>query len=205
MTEKLWLKQDQHKGDRWRLFKAVSRVLSADRVFYPGCFVDIAPSFVFPDVTYLDADKRTPRFFKDRDGVLEIIAQHPGSPADPKVRFIHGDYTKEQDLPGDHFDLLVSLYAEFISVHCTAPLNIGSTPLVNPIHGDVAMASIDPRDEVSGVVISRGEDYKVWCSELDKYLLPKKPVAITKETLHQSCRGIAYTKPAFAYLFRRTM
>ena len=204
MTEKLWLKQDQHKGDRWRLFKAVSRVLSADRVFYPGCFVDISPSFVFPDVTYLDADKRTPKFFKDRGGVLEIIAQHPGSPADPKVRFIHGDYTKEQDLSGDHFDLLVSLYAGFISEHCTDHLKIGGTLLVNPSHGDVAMASIDPRYELSGVVISRGGDYKVRCSELDKYLLPKKPVAITKETLHQSCRGIAYTKPAFAYLFRRT-
>jgi len=205
MTEKLWLKQDQHRGDRWRLFKAVSRVLSANRVFYPGCFVDISPSFVFPEVTYLDADKRTPRFFKDRDGVLEIIAQHPGSPANPQVCFIHGDYTKEQDLPRDHFDLLVSLYAGFVSEHCTDYLKVGGTLLVNPSHGDVAMASIDPRYELSGAVMARGGGYKVQCSDLDQYLIPKTPVAITKATLHQSCRGIAYTKPAFAYLFRRTM
>jgi hypothetical protein len=203
MTRKLWLKQDQHKGDRWRLFIAVARDVAAERVLYPGCFVDISPSFVFPHVTYVDLDKRTPRFFSDHEGVLEIVAQHEGRPFNPQIEFLQGDFTKELGFPRKNFDLLVSLYAGFISEHCTDYLKIGGTLLVNPSHGDAAMASIDSRYDLSGVVLSRGGNYKVQTSGLDDFLIPKKMVDVTKERLHETCRGIAYTKPAFAYLFER--
>jgi hypothetical protein len=222
-TLELWAKQDKHEGDRWRLFLAIAHAIKADNVvFYPGCYVDIAPSFVFPSVAYLDIDKRTPRFFGDERGVLEIIAQHEGSPSDPKVDFIHGDYTTQQalaDIPMEHFDLLVSLYSGFISEHCTDHLKIGGTLLVNPSHGDVAMASIDPRYVLSGVVkttatagttITMGTSgYVVDTSDLESYLIQKKtrkqptPTPITAEMLHESNRGIAYTKAPFAYLFTR--
>ncbi len=201
-TAELWAKQDQHSGDRLRLFSAVSETIDADTVLYPGCYVDIAPSFVFGSVTYLDIDKRTPAFFADADGVLELIAQHDG-PADPVVRFIHTDYTTTLDLPEKHFDLLVSLYAGFISEHCTPHLKIGGTLLVNPSHGDAAMASIDPRFVLIGVVKSRDGNYRVDTRDLDSYLIPKKEQAVTIESLHQTNRGIGYTKSPFAYLFTR--
>lgn len=35
-TKALWDKQDQHKGDRWRLFQAVSAAVPAGRVLYAG-------------------------------------------------------------------------------------------------------------------------------------------------------------------------
>ena len=57
-TAELWAKQDQHQGDRWRLFSAVAESLDASTVLYPGSYVDLAPSFVFDSVTYLDVDKR---------------------------------------------------------------------------------------------------------------------------------------------------
>lgn len=202
-TEQLWLKQDQHKGDRWRLFSAVAREVAAKSVFYPGCFVDISPSFVFPDVTYCDMDKRAARFFEDREGVLEIVAQHADAPKPPRFRFLCGDFTQDLDLPKDYFDLLVSLYAGYISEHCTDHLKVGGILLVNPSHGDAAMASIDPRYELFGVVISRDGDYKVHTANLDGYLVPKKAVEVTKEMLHKTGRGIAYRKSAFAYLFKR--
>ncbi len=201
-TAELWAKQNQHEGDRWRLFSAVAKAIDAHTVLYPGCYVDIAPSFVFDSVTYLDIDKRAPRFFADSDGVREIIADHDGPPQ-PEFEFIHADYTSELDLPIGHFDLLVSLYAGFISEHCTKHLRIGGTLLVNPSHGDVAMASIDPRYQLSAVVISRSGDYRVSAKELDTYLVPKKPQSITAEFLHETGRGIGYTKSPFAYLFTR--
>lgn len=201
-TAELWAKQDQHQGDRWRLFSAVAEALDVKTVLYPGCYVDVAPSFVFDSVTYLDLDKRTPGFFADSDGVAEIVVDHDG-PADPDVTFIHGDYTSRLDLPDEHFDLLVSLFAGFISEHCTRHLRIGGTLLVNPSHGDVAMASIDPRYKLSGVVISRSGGYRVDTTNLDAYLVPKKPQDITPESLHASGRGIGYTKSPFAYLFTR--
>lgn len=208
-TVELWAKQDQHQGDRWRLFAAVAEALAVGAgsgavgsVFYPGCYVDIAPSFVFESVTYLDTDKRAPGFFADTDGVLELIARHDGPP-EPEVTFIHGDYTSKLDLPPDRFDLLVSLYAGFISEHCTQYLKVGGTLLANSSHGDVAMASIDPRYELIGVINSRSGEYSVDTKDLDTYLIAKKSQPITAEMLHQTGRGIAYTKSPFAYLFTR--
>lgn len=202
-TAELWAKQDQHHGDRWRLFSAVGQAIDAETVLYPGSYVDLAPSFVFGSVTYLDVDKRAPGFFADTEGVAELIAQHEGPP-EPDVTFIHGDYTEPLDLPEEHFDLLVSLYAGFISEHCTRHLKIGGTLLVNPSHGDAAMASIDSSYVLAGVVRSGSGTYRVDTKDLESYLVPKKPQTITPESLHRSGRGIGYTKSPFAYLFTRT-
>ncbi len=90
-TQKLWEKQDQHKGDRWRLFQVIHAAVPAQRVLYAGSYVDVAPSFVYADVTYADMDKRAAAFFADADGVKEIIAQHDG-PESAKFEFRHGDY-----------------------------------------------------------------------------------------------------------------
>ncbi len=201
-TAKLWAKQDQHEGDRRRLFTAVATALKAKTVLYPGSFVDIAPSFVFESVTYLDLDKRAARFFADTEGVAEIVAGN-GGPARPDISFVHGDYALEHDLPEEHFDLLVSLYAGFVSEHCTHHTKIGGTLLVNPSHGDAAMASIDPRLSLTGVVLSRSGSYRIEREQLERFLIPKKEQEITVETLHASGRGIAYTTSPFAYLFTR--
>ena len=201
-TAQLWSEQDRHEGDRWRLFRAVAEAVDASTVLYPGCYVDIAPSFVFESVTYVDLDKRAPKFFDDIDGVREIIEDHHG-PLAPDITFIHADYTDRLDLPDEQFDLLVSLYAGFISEHCTQHLQIGGTLLVNSSHGDAAMASIDPRYQLRGVVVSQSGDYRFDTTDLASYLIPKKPQAITADALHESGRGIAYSKSPFAYLFER--
>lgn len=202
-TEQLWAKQDQHQGDRWRLFAAIAAAHEASTAFYPGCFVDIAPSFVFPSVTYLDTDSRSSAFFADVEGVLEIIASHEGALSDPEITFVHADYSAELDLPDQAFDLLISLYAGFISEYCTQHLKIGGTLLVNPSHGDAAMASIDPRYKLAGAVVTRSGNYQIRISDLDTYLIPKKSAAITIDGLHRTGRGIGYTKSPFAYLFTR--
>ncbi|MBT8194481.1 MAG: hypothetical protein HKO63_12285 [Acidimicrobiia bacterium] len=147
-------------------------------------------------------DKRTPGFFADQDGILEIVVASGGSPS-AEFRFIHADYRDELDLPAASFDLLVSLYAGFVSEHCTDYLKVGGTLLVNPSHGDVAMASIDPRYELSGVVTSRAADYRVRTGNLSTYLVPKTPVDVTPAMLHDRGRGVAYTKSPYAYLFSR--
>lgn len=243
-TAELWEKQDKHTGDRWRLFSAIADIIDVETVFYPGCYVDVAPSFVFPSVTYLDNDKRAPRFFADLEGVREIVAQHDG-PADPHIRFIHGDYRERLDLPdaaaaagaaaaggggratrastaaraqlamqpaGAGFDLLISLYAGFISECCARYLKVGGTLLVNPSHGDAAMASLDPRYALAGVVHQITPEaeartsactYRVDTTDLESYMIPKNPRTITVESLRRSNRGVVYTKSPFAYLFSR--
>lgn len=201
-TRALWDKQNLHPGDRKNLFAAVGAFTNASEVLYPGSFVDIAPSFVFPSATYVDSDKRTPRFFGDSDGIQEIISSE-GGPVDPRVQFIHGDYTDSLGLADESFDLLVSLYAGFVSEHCTRYLKVGGVLLAAPSHGDVAMASIDTRYQLAGVVTSRGGEYRIRVDDLSSYLMPKSPMELTPEVIHKLGRGIAYTKSPFAYLFRR--
>jgi hypothetical protein len=202
-TRELWAKQDQHEGDRWRLFTAVALAVKAENVLYPGSFVDIAPSFVWPSVTYIDMDRRANRFFADDAEVRAIIAEHDSARAGGEISFVPGDYGDEHDLPDSRFDLLISLYAGFISEHCTRYLRIGGTLLVNASHGDAAMASIDDRYRLRAVVTSSGGEYRVRHDDLASYLVPTRPTEITVDALHRSGRGVRYTKSPFAYLFER--
>lgn len=202
-TAELWAKQDQHEGDRHRLFRAVSVAIEATSVLYPGSYVDVAPSFVWPRVTYVDVDQRAASFFGDVNDVRDIIDGHAGAPVDPAVTFLHADYMDELALPREGFDLLVSLYAGPVSQHCTKHLRVGGVLLVNPSHGDVALASIDERYDLLAVVRSRSGDYAVSTDKLETYLIPKKPVDVTIELIELTGRGVAYTKSPFAYLFRR--
>ncbi len=201
-TAELWEKQDLGVGDRRGLYDAVAAATGARRVLYPGSYVDVAPSFHFPAVTYVDVDKRAKDFFADVDGVAAIVADNDGPP-DASVTFLHADYTDPLDLDAEAFDLLISLYAGFVSEHCAHHLRTGGTLLVNSSHGDAAMASIDPRLELAGVVISRDETYRVDTDGLERFMIPKRDQAITVESLHASGRGVAYTTSPFAYLFTR--
>lgn len=200
---------DVHADDRVRLFDPIREVVpERARVLYVGSYVDIAPSVWFDDVTYLDVDKRAARFFAESDGVSALVAakrsvHNPQAEGGASIEFHHLDYTSQLPLKDESFDLLISLYAGFISEHCTQHLKVGGTLLVNPSHGDAAMASIDPRYELTGVVIARSGSYAVRTDERDTYLHPKKEQEITVESLHAQGRGIAYTRSCFAYLFTR--
>ncbi len=207
---------DRHPGDRLRLFGALSTVLDAStRVLYPGSYVDVAASAWFDDVTYLDLDRRAARFFAERDAVADLMAElrgavgrsaaAPGAGEAPSaiVSFLHRDYRESLPVEDGSAGLLVSLYAGFVSEHCTEALAVGGTLLVNPSHGDAALASTDPRYELTGTIHSHDGDYRVHTDDLDTYLVPKRPGPITRDAVLRSGRAVAYTRPCFAYLFTR--
>lgn len=202
-TRRFWERQDRHPGDRSRLFGAVAEFIGATPVLYPGSFVDVAASFVFDDVTYVDSDRQAARFFADEAGVDEIIDGHRLRPTRTTWRFISGDYRTELDVADRSVGLLVSLYAGFVSEHCTRYLRSGGWLLVNPSHGDAAMASISPEYSLAAVVDARSGKYTITERDLDSYLIPKRPTTITPDLLHKSGRGIAYTRSPFAYVFQR--
>lgn len=201
-TARVWASQNRHPGDRLRLFDALREHLGpVGRVLYPGSFVDIAPSFVFDDVIYVDVDGQAERFFADTDGVDELIRAHRAEPS--RWRFIPGDYRADLGLDEASVDLLLSLYAGFVSDHCTRYLRPGGHLLVNPSHGDTALAAVDPGYELAGVVTSRSGAYRVRTGGLDRYLIPKSAADLTPDAIRARGRGIAYTTSPFAYLFRR--
>lgn len=197
----MWDQQNRHRGDRQRLFAAVAAATDASSVLYPGSFVDLAASLVWPSVTYVDVDRRAAQFFADEAGITELLAEHGVDPRERTVAFVPGDYTEPLDVGSGAFDLLVSLYAGFVSEHCTDHLRVGGCLLVNPSHGDAAMASVDPRYRLRAVVTSTSGTYAVRDDDLDRHLVPKKSIEVTREHLHATGRGIAFTRSAFAYLF----
>ena len=204
LTQRLWQQQDRHPGDRLRLFHAVMHYTGEVPVLYAGSFVDIAASFSYESVTYVDNDRQAARFFSDSSGVDEIIAHHRLSPGKAAWRFINGDYRTELAVPDLSVGLLVSLYAGFVSEHCTRYVRPGGWLLVNPSHGDVAIVSIDKRYRLGAVVTARSGSYSVKETNIDSYLIPKKPTDLNVDAIHEWGRGIAYTKSPFAYLFQHT-
>lgn len=202
-TRRLWEKQDGLVGDRRGLFAAVAGAVDVQNVLYPGSYVDITPSLIWPSVTYVDVDRRANQFFTDEPGIDDLITEY-GIAADQRdVRFIHGDYSQDLALDEHSFDLLVSLYAGFVSEHCTRYLARGGFLLVNPSHGDAAMASIDRRYQLHGVIVSEAERYRIDTGSLDRHLVPKRDVEVTVEHLHGTGRAVEYTTSPDAYLFRR--
>ncbi len=199
---------DHHRDDRLRLFGAVREAVpSHPRVLYAGSYVDIAPSVWFDDVSYVDVDRRAGQWFGHAAEVDTLIASKreqsfPGSPGRATWAFHHSDYQEPLPIEGGSIDLLVSLYAGFISEHCTRYLRPGGLLLANDSHGDVSMAILDPRYRLHAVVMNHGDRYQVSTEDLEAYLQPKRGAIPTRETLHATNRGIAYTKSPFAYLLQ---
>jgi len=201
-AKSIWNKYHHHPGDRQGLFQAVADAFRVDTVLYPGSYVDIAASFVFRDVTYVDIDDTAAMFFRDTGGVDALITRYGRQTGDAKWAFIHADYSDSLGMDDESFDLLVSLYAGFISRSCARYLRRGALLLVNSSHGDVAMASIDPRFELTSVINHRSGRYTLSDKNLESYLIPKREIEITEATMKASGRGVPYTKSPFAYLFR---
>lgn len=202
-TAELWALQDRHEGDRQRLFTTVANVVDADRSFYPGSFLDVSLSMAFDNVTYVDMDKRLPKFFADEAGVRSIVDGGRASNEPYVFDAIHADYQTPLPIEEQSMDLLVSLFAGFVSEHCTKYLKVGGALLVNPSHGDAALVSIDDRYELTGAITVRNSTYTFSNANLDTYFVPKRNEPVTAERIHELGRGIAYSRSAFAYLFTR--
>lgn len=198
---------DIHPAHRIRLFGAVAAHVRPRTTLYPGSYVDIAPSVLFPDVTYVDTDKRAVWFFSRRAPVTGLIqSKRTGvteSDASFDFRFLHADYRKPLDVEDRSVDLLISLYAGFVSEHCTRYLATGGHLFANNSHGDASMASLNPLYELVAVVIGTSQTYKLTTTNLDAYLIPKNGKPPTVDALHSSGRGIAYTRSPYGYLFRK--
>ena len=173
------------------------------RALYPGSFIHVAASFEIPHVTYVDTDRRARRFFAAREQVLAVVRAEKRYDGPPSFDFIGGSYEHPLDLPDASHDLLVSLYAGFISKPCKRYLAIGGVLVANNSHGDAGLAAIDPDYALVGVLAGRTDRLRVSEDALDTYLVPKSGTPPTEEQLRRLGRGVAYTRPAVAYLFRR--
>ncbi|MEU1428404.1 hypothetical protein ABZ412_15150 [Nocardia sp. NPDC005746] len=191
-----------HIGDRTPLYTAVAEYTGARRVIYPGSYLDLAPSYVWDDVTYLDSDHRAQRAFT-RTHAIEAARARKRYSGEPRINFHPGDYTQTlRELPTAAWDLAISLYAGPISEHVKELLRPHGWLLANNSHADAGLAHLDPDYQLAAAIQHRNSRYTLTTTDLDRYLQPRRPPHPTRDQLHAIGRGIAYTHPAAAYLFR---
>ncbi len=186
------------------MFRALAQAWAPRRALYPGCYVDLSPSSAIPEVTYVDVDRRAAAFFANGDLVRAEIPGRTVPGAGTAVEFLAADYTTALAVPDEGFDLLISLYAGPVWENCRRYLKPGGLLLANASHGDASLAALDPTLRLEAAVTNRGETYLLDTEGLDRYLVPKKPDANRPELIRAAGRGVAYTRPAFAYVFAYT-
>ncbi len=118
------------------------------------------------------------------------------------VDFLAADFTGPLPLPEASTDLVISLYTGPAWDHCRRYLRPGGLFLANSSHGDASLAALDPSLELVAAIKHHGDRYRLDTEDLGRYLVPKKPESADAEAIRTSGRGVAYTRSAFAYLFR---
>ena len=196
--KKYYIDRDYEQVDLFRLLKNEFDISSA---IYPGSYIQISPSFIFPTVVYIDSDKNAIRFFQN-ESLHEIVKGRKEYSEDPTIVFHGIDYQALVDAYRSQFDLLISQYAGFISGVCKPYLRVGGYLLVNNSHGDAGMASIDPDYQLIAAVHRRSGKYRLSTTSLEDYFIPKKDIKVTRDLLLERKKGIGYTKTAALYLFQ---
>ena len=199
----LYKKHHVYKNDEsLDQFLILAKKFNIKSVLYPGSFVHITPSFIFPKVVYVDNSEIAQNFFNDQT-IYEFIYKRKLYSENSMIYFHNKDYRKDIEEPRESFDLLISQYAGFVSQFCKKYLKIGCTLLANNSNGDASMASIDKSYKLVGVLNKRRNKYVFSDESLDSYFIPKESREVTREYLEKIKRGVGYTKSATSYLFER--
>ncbi|MBD8506044.1 hypothetical protein HT102_06050 [Hoyosella sp. G463] len=201
-TPPSWSTYRQSIGDRSELFAGIADAWSPARALYLGSYLDASPSTAIASVIYVDLNRRAARYFADEERVAAELKGHLHRISSPEVRFVHADYTKPLPVPEASFDLVISLYAGPVWGQCDQYFAPRGLFLANASHGDASLAALDPRLELVAAVHSRDGRFRIDRDQLDSYLIPKKPADADPALIRSRGRGIAYTRSAFAYLFR---
>jgi len=190
------------RDERLDLFRLLSERFSIESGLYPGSFVHIAPSFVIPHMVYVDMDKRCDSFFRSEKTRI-FIDKNKEYEMPASYRFHEADFSEGFPERKESFDILLSLYSGFISKCCGEYLKAGKILLTNNSHGDAPLAFLDERYYLIGVVKRNGSRFSYSEKDLDSYFIPKGNKALDKETIEKTMQGPAYTKTAYAYVFKK--
>ena len=192
----------QKVGDRSELFELMGKNFDIESALYPGSYIDITPSFFFRKTVYIDNFKKTEKFFAQRD-LMNLILKDKRYEGEPILKFYFRDYTKDFEELDKDFDLLISLYAGFVSKYCKKYLKKEGFLLVNNSHGDATMADLDKEFSLYAVIYRSNRKLYLSQKNLEKYFVSKKEMEISIEYLEKKMKGIGYKKTASFYLFKK--
>ncbi len=138
--------RETHNSTLLRFLQLVKENFGCRRVLYPGSYLDITPSLVFPEVCYVDSLKGIARRLTDPE-LMKHINAHKHYTEDPAIRCYEADYGTFAGEPAGSFDLLISLNAGPISQRCRRFLKHDGLLLTNNGHYDANRAYVDPAYE----------------------------------------------------------
>lgn len=196
-------RQDQ----RLELFALLRTELGVRSGLYPGCFVHVTPSFVIPEMHYVDSDRNARRFFASGEPEA-LVDRNKTYAEEATTRFYSQSYQDPLPIAEGSVDLLISQYAGFVSDACLRYLSPGGYLVANNSHGDAGVAACRPELELSAVLTRRGEHFTLRTTSLDAYFVPKSSKVPSEPTelaehIRSLGRGLAYTKSAADYVFRK--
>jgi hypothetical protein len=79
--------------ERCGLFEVLSKKYNLKTALYPGSFVHVTPSFVFPKVVYVDSHKKASQFFKDKS-MYDFVKSRKHYKQEPEIVFHAANYTR---------------------------------------------------------------------------------------------------------------
>ncbi|MBN2396076.1 MAG: hypothetical protein JXC36_06410 [Candidatus Atribacteria bacterium] len=188
--------------ERLELFQIIAERYNIKSGLYPGSFVHITPSFVIPEMVYIDMDKRCPKFFQSGE-TLSFIEKQKKYEEPASVTFFSADFTSTIDEKEESFDLLISLYSGFVSEYCLKYIRNNGIVLANNSHGDAPLAFLNNRLDLVAAAKRRGDHFILSEKEPDSYFHTKSGKKLDKEEIKKTMKGAAYTKTAYAYIFRK--
>ena len=201
-SAELYKEYMQKVGDRTELFELLEKKFEIKSALYPGSYIDITPSFFYRKTVYIDNFKKTNKFFTKRD-LMNLILKYKKYEGEPILKFYFRDYTKNIEELDKNFDLLISLYAGFVSKYCKNYLKKEGLLLVNNSHGDASMADLDKAFSLYSVIYRSNRKFYLSQKNLEQYFVPKKELEISMEYLEKKMKGIGYKKTASFYLFKK--
>lgn len=198
--------QDQDNGSGGLLwaFRQIAAGYGVRRVLYPGSYIHLTPSLVFPEVCYVDSVKNIAPSIT-APALREYIGVHKEYPEKAVIRCYEQDYREFSAASPGSFDLLISLNAGFISQSCGHFLKPGGYLLANNGHYDANRAYVDPAYRLVAAL----EKDTPNPAELSPYFQTARGERLTPEMVESDAKrppSKARFRPsrrAAAYLFQR--
>ena len=195
-----------HCRDLLGVFRAVCDLIGVQRVVYPGSYVHLTPSLVFPRVCYVDSVKGFGAAMQS-DDLVPWLTAHKEYEGPVEFTTIETAYNQIPSTLLAVFGLMISLNAGAISQECKPLLSPGAHFLANDGHYDAARAHVDG-DYTLVAAFSAYGAYETGEELLRGYFVTKQGKPLTREMLAENAQRspskarYKMARTASAFLFR---
>jgi len=169
-----------------RILRLIKKKYFAERVLYPGCWIHLTPSLVFPHVVYVDFFSKMESMFSDQE-LLEYIGTNSVVYGESIIKVHQTDYKDGIDEKKGSFDLLISLSSGFVSQYCQSYLKTNGILFVNNEHYDAIKAYVNEKFKPIGIFTSNGKLIQQ-NKAIQEYFLTKKNQIITSEMVIENSK-----------------